>query len=235
MRRLVPTTVLLMALAPAAALAQVNIDQGKTPAQVFAADCATCHKSVRGLANGRGSSALASFLSEHYTSSRDQAAALAAYVLGAGGTGGGGVPPPSPASQTRGPKPGPERARGATEEPKPATRQARRSADEPAKPQPAGDQPKPDGTTIATPEPSSAPATRHPGAERHEKASLPARGRRNLGAPPDQTPATVVASPAAVVAPPAETQTPNPSANAATPADAQPGETSPVPRDNIPD
>ena len=46
---------------------------------------------ARGLANGRGSSGLASFLVEHYTASKDQAAALAAYVMGAGGGDAGGT------------------------------------------------------------------------------------------------------------------------------------------------
>src|SRR5579884_70256 len=73
------------ALAPVAAQAQTNIDEGKSPSQMYAEVCATCHKAPRGLANGRNSGALAGFLAEHYTSSRQQAAALAAYVLGAGG------------------------------------------------------------------------------------------------------------------------------------------------------
>jgi mono/diheme cytochrome c family protein len=64
--------------------AQVNIDQGKSAAEIFAGDCATCHKSARGLADGRNSLTLTAFLREHYTSSGQQAAMLAAYVLGAG-------------------------------------------------------------------------------------------------------------------------------------------------------
>jgi hypothetical protein len=66
------------------AWAQVNIDQGKSPAEMFNGDCGTCHKSAKGLANGRNSGALAGFLREHYTSSAQQAASLAAFVLGAG-------------------------------------------------------------------------------------------------------------------------------------------------------
>jgi hypothetical protein len=75
------------------ARAQVNIDQDKTPAHIYASDCAVCHKSVRGLANGRGRTALAAYLAEHYTSSDSEAAALAAYVL----SGGGGVGSPASA------------------------------------------------------------------------------------------------------------------------------------------
>ncbi len=89
-RRLVPIIGLFAAglwagLGTSPAWAQVNIDQGKSPAEMFNGDCGTCHKSAKGLANGRNSGALAGFLREHYTSSAQQAASLAAYVLGAGG------------------------------------------------------------------------------------------------------------------------------------------------------
>src|SRR5580658_1796678 len=76
---------LVLGLVPAIAQAQVNIDQGKPASEIFESDCATCHKTARGLANGKNSLMLSGFLREHYTASRDQAAALAAYVLGAGG------------------------------------------------------------------------------------------------------------------------------------------------------
>jgi len=109
-RRLVPkiglVPALVLGLVPAIAHAQVNIDQGKPAAELFENDCATCHKTARGLADGKNSLTLSSFLREHYTASRDQAAALAAYVLGAGGS--------APAA----PKPATEHAK--VEEPKPA-------------------------------------------------------------------------------------------------------------------
>ena len=73
-------------------LAQTNIDQGKSPAELFANGCAACHKTTRGLANGRSSLTLSIFLREHYTASSDQAAALAAYVLNSGGN----APAPKP-------------------------------------------------------------------------------------------------------------------------------------------
>jgi hypothetical protein len=88
-RRLVPIMGLIAVglstgLGAAPAWAQVNIDQGKSAAEMFNGDCGTCHKSAKGLANGRNSGALAGFLREHYTSSAQQAASLAAFVLGAG-------------------------------------------------------------------------------------------------------------------------------------------------------
>jgi hypothetical protein len=60
--------------------AQDNFDAGKTPAQLYAADCAICHKTPQGLAKGGGVFGLAGFLREHYTASREAAAAIAAYV-----------------------------------------------------------------------------------------------------------------------------------------------------------
>jgi hypothetical protein len=70
----------LVALASGAAQAE-NLDAGKSPSALFASSCAACHSSPRGLAKGRGSSALASFLQEHYTSGPQTAAALAAYLV----------------------------------------------------------------------------------------------------------------------------------------------------------
>jgi mono/diheme cytochrome c family protein len=64
---------------------QTNIDQGKSASELFANYCVVCHKSTRGLANGRNSLTLSLFLREHYAASSQQAAALAAYVISAGG------------------------------------------------------------------------------------------------------------------------------------------------------
>jgi hypothetical protein len=67
--------------------AQENLDSGKTPAQLFASDCAICHKTPSGLSkqgNARGGLlGLQGFLREHYTASREAAAAIAAYVQAA--------------------------------------------------------------------------------------------------------------------------------------------------------
>lgn len=60
--------------------AQESLDQGKTPAQLFASDCAICHKSPRGLSQGGGLFGLQNFLRAHYTASIQSAAALAAYL-----------------------------------------------------------------------------------------------------------------------------------------------------------
>jgi len=63
-----------------AATAQENLDQGKSAAQLFAANCSICHKSPQGLAKAGGILGLDSFLREHYTASKESAGALAAYL-----------------------------------------------------------------------------------------------------------------------------------------------------------
>ena len=62
--------------------AQENLDLGKSPAQLFASDCAICHKNPRGLSQAGGIFGVESFLREHYTASRQSAAAIAAYLNG---------------------------------------------------------------------------------------------------------------------------------------------------------
>jgi hypothetical protein len=62
------------------ALAQDNYEAGKKPAQMFATDCGLCHKSPVGLGKTPGMFGLESFLREHYTASREAAAAIAGYL-----------------------------------------------------------------------------------------------------------------------------------------------------------
>jgi len=66
--------------AASAAEAQGNLDQGKTAAQLYATDCANCHKSPQSVSSTKWFFGLESFLTEHYTSSRQSAAILAAYL-----------------------------------------------------------------------------------------------------------------------------------------------------------
>ena len=46
--------------------------------QIFSSACAECHKAPHGLAKGKSAATVAEFLREHYTTNREQAAALAA-------------------------------------------------------------------------------------------------------------------------------------------------------------
>ena len=75
---------ILVFLAAAPAGAQESLDSGKTPAQLFASDCAICHKSPQGLAKAGGMFGLDNFLRQHYTASRESAGAIAAYLQAIG-------------------------------------------------------------------------------------------------------------------------------------------------------
>jgi hypothetical protein len=70
-----------VALTPTNARAQ-NIDQDKDRSgpKLFAATCAQCHRSARGLAKGRLSIMLQYYLQQHYTSSSATAQTLTAYL-----------------------------------------------------------------------------------------------------------------------------------------------------------
>ena len=67
-------------VAAGGAAAQDSLDHGKTPAQLFASDCGACHKSPQGLAKSGGLFGLQSFLRQHYTASKESAAAIATYL-----------------------------------------------------------------------------------------------------------------------------------------------------------
>jgi hypothetical protein len=75
-------TLVSLALFLTSSGAQEDLDRGKTPAQLYASGCATCHKSPQSVAKTNSIFGLESFLSEHYTTSRESAALLAAYLKG---------------------------------------------------------------------------------------------------------------------------------------------------------
>src|SRR5437588_9059569 len=89
----------LLALGGGAAQAE-NLDAGKSAPALFAATCAACHSSPRGLARDRGSSGLASYLQEHYTSGPQTAATLAAYLIANPGSPRGKQQPAGPPAAT---------------------------------------------------------------------------------------------------------------------------------------
>jgi hypothetical protein len=224
------------AMAPAAAQAQVNIDQGKSAADIFSNVCTACHKTPRGLAVGKNSLALTSFLREHYTASNDQASALAAYVLGAGGA--EPAPKQKEVEHARAEEPKAEEPKGG--EPKTAIHAPVRAA---AKPE-----------DDKRPKPQEAKREEHPvpppSSEKHEPA--PETASREIkpqveeAAPATHEAAPVSAAPESTpiantgetpVEPPNPTTKPAvaPTASAAAPAEEQPGAGAAVPRDNIPD
>ena len=76
---LLSLSIIVIALTGGTAPAQ-NLDQGKSGANLFAAHCAACHRSPRGLAKDRFGWTLSYFLRQHYTSSSASAQALTAYL-----------------------------------------------------------------------------------------------------------------------------------------------------------
>jgi hypothetical protein len=71
--------VIVVALLGATAQAD-DLDQGKSGAKLFAANCAHCHRSPRGLAKDRFSWTLSRFLQQHYTSGAASAQTLTAFL-----------------------------------------------------------------------------------------------------------------------------------------------------------
>jgi hypothetical protein len=126
--------------------AQENFSAKPAP-QLFATDCtgSGCHRSPHGLAKGQSQGSLAGFLREHYTNSRESAAALATYLLGARGA------PPSEARTRPQPAARPSRATEQAEEPPARSQRGRQTAATPAPPPPPPPAPP-------EPEPAAAPA-----------------------------------------------------------------------------
>lgn len=72
---------LVMAVMAAATDARAqDLDRDKSGPKLFAASCADCHRSARGLAKGRLSFMLSYYLQQHYTSSSASAQTLTAYL-----------------------------------------------------------------------------------------------------------------------------------------------------------
>jgi hypothetical protein len=63
-----------------------NLEAGKSSAQIFAGTCTACHKSPRGLLRTVAPGSLPGFLRQHYTTSSEMAAPLAAYLISNGAT-----------------------------------------------------------------------------------------------------------------------------------------------------
>ena len=152
-RRLMPVIGLVWVVAVAVVfagptLSQTNIDQGKPASELFANYCAVCHKSTRGLANGRSSITLSMFLREHYATSSQQAAALAAYVISAGGNAPAAKPERAKSEEPKGQEAKGQETKG--QEPKGHETKPRAASakSEPEKPAPGG-QPGRDETAPA--------------------------------------------------------------------------------------
>jgi hypothetical protein len=183
----------------------------KPPAALFASDCtgSGCHKGPQGLGKNAGIGGLAGFLREHYTNSRESAAALANYLskIPSG-------PEPKEARTPRGGKPATAAApassgpggwfeRPAASETKPAPNEARKP---PASQNTAGHTPptrasrasvKPEDDPAVAPAATS--AAHHPVVEPTEPAPKPdesAAKPADAAAIPPESPAEPAAKPA---------------------------------------
>jgi hypothetical protein len=85
-RALILATVMLWigCFAAERALAQENLEAGKSPSQIFAGTCNACHKSPRGLLRSVPAGSLPGFLRQHYTTSPNMANVLSAYLISNG-------------------------------------------------------------------------------------------------------------------------------------------------------
>jgi hypothetical protein len=79
--RILPCVVVAAALGAtdAPVMAQLNLDRGKSAAQIFADTCNACHRSPREI-----KPTSATFLRDHYTTGPREAAAMAAYLASVG-------------------------------------------------------------------------------------------------------------------------------------------------------
>ena len=190
---------LIGSFAPKPALAQENLDAGKTPSQLFAGTCSVCHKSPRGLLKTVPPSSLPSFLRQHYTTSPNMAGALASYLVSNG------------ASDSRIGGDGPKGAKGAKEGAKEGAKQ--QEAKQEARPEPRQGQseqldrwgrrvhPQEANVPVAEPRPEPRPegaeqitTDRGPDGRKNAKQKLTKRGRPGEALPKEE--------PAAAVEPP---------------------------------
>ena len=154
-------------LAAAPAGAQENLDSGKSGAQLFASNCALCHKSAQALRKSGGPLGLSGFLREHYTSSRESAAIIATYLESFG-------TPPAPGKRTGATKrtgKGEEKAKGDEKKAEPKSGETKSvkpdKTDKPPEAKTSGpktsepkSEPKPPDAKASEPKPAAAPAAK---------------------------------------------------------------------------
>jgi hypothetical protein len=78
--RELPSFIIIMGVLTSGLAQAQNLDQDKSGPQLFAATCAECHRSPRGLAKDKFSWTLSYFLRQHYTSNASSAQVLTAYL-----------------------------------------------------------------------------------------------------------------------------------------------------------
>ncbi len=153
-----------------AAGAQENLDQGKTGAQLYASDCAICHKSPQGLLKSGGLFGNDSFLRTHYTASRESADAIAKYLETVGS---GPAPGPAKKAAKRDAK-GDQKAKPGDKKPDAVTLPGDNKPAMDAKPaEPKASETKPAETTPAESKPAEPKVEAKPAAPKTEPAASP--------------------------------------------------------------
>ena len=155
-----------------------NLEAGKSPAQLFSANCSVCHKSARGLLKSVAPGQLPGFLRQHYTTSADMAKIMSGYVV-ANGAGGGRKPNDDNLTRQ-----GRELSRGQPQTPAEAAPAGRQR---PAAAERQQVQPGPDGVPAAEPAPRRGRnAKRQPPAEAAPVGEAPAPAAAEAERPASQ-------------------------------------------------
>lgn len=208
----------------------MDLDEGKSPQQMFSTSCVVCHQSPQGLAKGRGAGQLGSFLRQHYTTGTGQANILASYLTSSGLDRGTAAPvrtsvpdkPEKPEPTTTSRRPKPDETRGRPEPDVAATQPSRRIRNEDGTSQPV------EGLVVLPPGAEQVPDSNAKPERRRE--TQPTQQRQRQPRPSDMKPAEVkpAETKPAEQAKPAETATsPEPEA----PAPAVQAEAPRPPRD----
>ena len=79
--KVVSTGIALLALSASSVWGQ-NLTAGKTPIQLYAQSCVVCHGKPQTLGAAAATRSLDGFMRQHYTTSKEEAALMAAYVRG---------------------------------------------------------------------------------------------------------------------------------------------------------
>lgn len=170
----------------------MDLDEGKSPQQMFSSSCSVCHQSPQGLAKGRGAGQLGSFLRQHYTTGTNQANTLAGYLTSGGLDRGTPTPvraapgdkPEKPEPTTTARKPKPEETRGRPEPSVAATHPQRRIRNEDGTTQPV------EGLVVLPPGAAEVPdGDVKPAERRRETRPEAAPGRQRQPRPSDIKPA----------------------------------------------
>jgi len=172
----------------------MDLDEGKSPQQMFSNACVVCHQSPQGLAKGRSAGQLGTFLRQHYTTGTGQANTLAGFLTSGGLDRGTPTPvraapgdkptdkPAEPAAASR--KPKPEETRGRREPDVAATHPSRRIRNEDGTTQPV------EGLVVLPPGTDQLPDDGgKPAERRRETRPEPAPGRQRQPRPSDMKPA----------------------------------------------